>query len=98
MLACSALAACGTAPTDPPSAVVEARIPVAVPCLKEVPLRGRRYSDEDILAGSTYQAVQRLRAERLERDVYEEKWEAIGSACLGVFPGPESEGLVKRSE
>ncbi|UVA80483.1 hypothetical protein [Pandoraea commovens] len=82
MLACSALTACTLAPAEPPPTVIEAQIPVATPCIKEVPVRGRRYTDEEILAGSTYQAVQRLRAERLERDVYERKWEAIGKACI----------------
>lgn len=83
VLACSVLTACTVAPPEPPPAVMEAQIPIATPCIKEVPVRGRRYSDEEILAGTTYQAVQRLRTERLERDVYEEKWEAIGKACLG---------------
>lgn len=82
VLACSALTACAIAPTEPPPAVVEAQIPLATPCIKEMPARVHKYTDEEILAGSTYQAVQRLRAERLERDIYEEKWEAIGAACL----------------
>ena len=57
VLACSALVACGTTPADPPPVVIEAKIPVAAPCVKEVRVRGRGYSDEEILAGSTYQAV-----------------------------------------
>ncbi|SUA80498.1 Uncharacterised protein [Pandoraea pnomenusa] len=81
VLACSVLAGCGGVPGDRPPALVEAEIPVAVPCIRELPTRGRWFTDEEILAGSTYQAVQRLRAERIERDMYEEKWEAIGRAC-----------------
>lgn len=83
VLACSAPAACSITPppADQPPAVVEAKIPIATPCVKEMPVRPRKFTDEDILSGSTYQAVQRLRAERIERETYEEKWEAIGKTC-----------------
>lgn len=65
-----------------PPKVVEVNIPVAVPCITEMPTKPEFISNEDLLKLKDGNFVYALHVDRLKRMGYEENLEALMTGCI----------------
>ena len=72
------LAGCAS---GPPPLPVEVRIPVAVPCIADPPVRPDLLTDRDLAALDDYRLVLELARDRRLRQGYEAELEAVVAGC-----------------
>lgn len=72
------LAGCAS---GPPPLPVEVRVPIAVPCLSEVPARPELLTDGALVALDDYRLVLELARDRRLRQAYEAELEAVVAGC-----------------
>lgn len=84
VLACSLLGGCVTAPIPPAiiSNPVEVKIPVPVPCVKQVPAAPTLSDDKSLLTGSGAQVFDNVWADHLSRRNYEGELSAAIAGCV----------------
>ena len=82
----------GCATTDIPGVPAETKIPVGIPCLTkdEVPTRPNFVTDTQLAVKDDAQFVFSLANDRLVRQEYEGRLEAVLKGCVSDQPLPES--------
>lgn len=75
---CLVLAGCAS---GPPPLPVEVRVPIAVPCISEVPVRPDLLTDGALAALDDYRLVLELARDRRLRQAYQAELEALVAGC-----------------
>lgn len=84
LLALLTLGACASAPPRVDVRTVTVQVPVAVPCVVDVPAPVYSDTDEALLAApDLFERVKMLLAGRVERDAHAEVMTAARAACNG---------------
>jgi len=66
---------------EKPPQIVEIKIPVAVPCINELPPKPPIHSNDLLLSMTDYAFVTALHGDRLALDLYSQRLENILAAC-----------------
>lgn len=87
------LSGCTASPPVVIEKPVEVRVPVAVSCVKALPVKPVFKTDEQLKRGSDYQVVNDLLADRLAREIYELQLEAVLKGCVQARPDTDKRAV-----